>query len=96
LTRTELLDAARNAVTRDRAATYGPVENSFSAIAAIWSVRLGQTVTPFQVAVMMIDLKTVRAWNNPAHLDSMVDVAGYAACGVELAVPHPTILEAMK
>jgi Domain of unknown function (DUF6378) len=96
MTRTELLDAARQAVTKDRAATYGPVENSFGTIAAIWSIRVGVTITPAQVAILMGDLKTVRAWNNPGHADSWVDIAGYAACGVELGNPHPTISEAME
>jgi hypothetical protein len=34
---------------------------------------------------MMVDLKTVRAWGNPSHHDNWIDVAGYAACGGEIA-----------
>jgi hypothetical protein len=85
LTRSAILDTAREAVTKDRAATHGALESSFGQIAAIWSVRLGVTVTPAQVAIMMIDLKTVRGWGNPGHLDNWVDMADYAACGGELA-----------
>ena len=85
LTRAAILDAARDAVTKDRAATHGELESSFGQIAAIWSVRLGMTLTPAQVAIMMIDLKTVRGWGNPGHMDNWVDIAGYAACGGELA-----------
>jgi len=84
--RAAILDQAREAVTRDRAATHGAVESSFAQIAAIWSVRLGVPVTPAQVAILLIDLKTVRGWGNPGHLDNWVDMAGYAACGGELAV----------
>lgn len=80
-----ILDQARSAVTKDRAATHGALESSFGQIAAIWSVRLGVTLTPAQVAIMMVDLKTVRGWGNPSHLDNWVDIAGYAACGGELA-----------
>lgn len=83
--RAAILDTAREAVTKDRAATHGALESSFGQIAAIWSVRLGVTVTAAQVAIMMIDLKTVRGWGNPGHLDNWVDMAGYAACGGELA-----------
>lgn len=83
--RAMILDTAREAVTKDRAATHGALEASFGQIAAIWSVRLGVTVTPAQVSILMIDLKTVRAWNNAGHLDNWVDMAGYAACGGELA-----------
>lgn len=85
MTRAAILATAREAVTKDRAATHGDLESSFGQIAAIWSVRLGVTVTPAQVAIMMVDLKTVRAWGNPGHADNWVDIAGYAACGGELA-----------
>ncbi len=83
--RAAILDAAREAVTKDRSATHGAVESSFGQLAAIWSVRLGVTITPAQVAILMIDLKTVRGWGNPGHADNWVDIAGYAACGGELA-----------
>lgn len=83
--RPEVLEKARDCVMRDRAATHGAVEESFSTLARIWSARLGVTLTPEQVTIMMVDLKTVRAWKNPGHLDNWVDMAGYAACGGELA-----------
>lgn len=83
--RAEILTAASQAVTIDRAATHGDLEDNFSTIAAIWSVRLGVPITTAQVAILMVDLKTVRAWSNPAHHDNWVDVAGYSACGGELA-----------
>lgn len=86
LDRAALLNTARDCVTRDRAATHGSVERSFEALAAIWSVRLGVPVTPAQVAILLIDLKTVRAWGNPGHADNWVDIAGYAACGGEIAL----------
>jgi hypothetical protein len=85
LTRATVLDVAKRAVTQDRAATHGALENSFAEIAALWSVRLGVTITPAQVSIMMVDLKTVRAWGNPGHADNWVDIAGYAACGGELS-----------
>lgn len=83
--RAAVLEVAKQAVIVDRAATHGAVENTFGLIAALWSARLGRTVTSAQVAIMMIDLKTARAWGNPAHGDNWVDMAGYAACGAELA-----------
>lgn len=83
--RETILQTAEQAVTKDRAATHGDLEDNFSAIAQIWSVRLGRTITSEQVALMLIDLKLVRAWGNPTHEDNWVDIAGYAACGGELA-----------
>jgi hypothetical protein len=83
--RAEILDEAKTCVTKDRAATHGKVENTFGMIAGLWSVRLGMVVTPEQACIMMMDLKTSRAWGNPKHADNWVDMAGYAACGGELA-----------
>ena len=84
--RQAILDQASERVCGDRPDVHGPLEDSFGMIAAIWSVKLGVQVSPEQVALMLIDLKGVRAWGNPAHHDSWVDIAGYAACGGELAV----------
>ena len=39
----------------------------------------------YDVAVMMALLKIARISENPQHMDSWVDLAGYAACGGEIA-----------
>ena len=67
-------------VIEHRERIYGPAAESFEAIAARWSLVLGITVTPAQVALCLIDLKLARLSHDPKHLDSIVDVAGYAAC----------------
>ena len=67
-------------VIENRERSYGPAAESFEAIAARWSLVLGITVTPAQVALCLIDLKLARLSHDPKHLDSIVDVAGYAAC----------------
>lgn len=85
MTRAGVLDAARQAVTVDRAATHGAAEDTFGAIARVWSARLGVAITPAQVCILLADLKACRAWGNPGHADNWVDLAGYAACGGELA-----------
>lgn len=73
----EIVNGARNQ-------TYGNVEDSFSRIASFWSTYLNTVVTPIDVAMMMVLLKTARASEGPSHLDNYVDVAGYAACAYEL------------
>lgn len=83
--RADILDTARKAVTADRDATHGAPENTFGRIAAVWSARLGIEITAAQVCILLVDLKTCRAWGNPKHDDNWVDMAGYAACGGELA-----------
>ena len=85
MNRSEILEKSHQAVTMDRAATHGDVEDNFTSLGAIWSARLGVPISSHQVAIMLIDLKTVRAWGNPKHGDNWVDMAGYAACGGELA-----------
>lgn len=86
MTRTEILNAAGQCVTRDRAATHGDAERTFGLIAAYWSSHLGQPISATDVAVMMGLLKIARIKSTPGHADNWVDLAGYAACGGELAV----------
>jgi len=85
MTRQEILKAAEDCVCRDRQATHGAPENSFGKLAAVWSARLGIDITPAQTTILLSDLKTVRAWDNPDHADNWVDGVGYMACGGELA-----------
>jgi hypothetical protein len=66
-------------VIEHRERIYGPPQELFAHIAARWSLVLGIEVTPAQVALCLIDLKLARLCRDPAHLDSAVDVAGYAA-----------------
>ena len=85
MNRTEILDAARQAITVDRAATHGEAENTFGLIAAYWSAHLGCEVTAGDVAIMMTLFKTARMKANPGHADNYVDAVGYAAIAGELA-----------
>ena len=66
-------------LVRERRKSYGDPAVLMANIAARWSLTLGRVVTPAQVALCLIDLKLARLAQNPAHLDSMIDVAGYAA-----------------
>ena len=86
-TRKTILDAAEKCVCRDRQDTYGRPEDSFGAIADLWTAYLdiGRDITPVDVAQMMILLKVGRAKENPKHQDNWVDIAGYAACAGEIA-----------
>ena len=59
-----------------------------AAIAARWSVTLGTPVTPATVALCLIDLKLARLAHDPAHDDSITDIAGYAAVLREVVTQH--------
>ena len=86
MTRKECLDAAAGCVLKDRQNQYGGPENNFERIATMWNGYLGtNTIKPWDVAAMMGMLKMARARFNPKHADNWVDMAGYAACGVECA-----------
>ena len=73
-----MLRQAANVVANRRRA-YGDPATSMDLVARRWSITLGHAVTPTEVALCLIDLKLTRLAHDPAHLDSMVDIAGYAA-----------------
>jgi Domain of unknown function (DUF6378) len=72
-----LRQAAR--VVGQRRRSYGDPAASMGSLAARWSITLGHTVTPAEVVLCLIDLKLARLSHDPTHVDSILDVAGYAA-----------------
>lgn len=90
----ELLDLAKTAVA-DRGLNYGKPEDNFERIARRWRAhllnRFGVDVAldAVSVSIMCIDLKQARLENQPSHLDSWVDIAGYAGCGANIACEEP-------
>ena len=85
MNRSQILDTAKQIITKDRAATHGDAENSFDTIAKYWSVHLDIPITKEDVAVMMALLKAARIKTNPTHIDNWIDGIGYFACGGEIA-----------
>lgn len=86
VTRAEILATASQYVTQDRAATHGDAENNFRRIAELWNAYMDtDTITAIDVAVMLALLKVARIRSNPTHADNWIDIAGYAACGGEIA-----------
>ena len=85
VTRGQVLDTAKEYVTKDRAADHGNMEDNFSTIGKYWSVHLGVDVSATDVAVMMTLLKAARIKSNPSHPDNWIDACGYMACGGEIA-----------
>lgn len=92
-TREKILDEAKQCVCGNREQDYGTPEDSFRVIAQLWEIYIRERmvgltdvcVNPDDVAVMMALLKIARLANNPENMDSWVDLAGYAACGGEIA-----------
>lgn len=89
-TRTQILQTAERLVNGDRQAHYGPPQESFGTIAALWSAYIGHPITAADACNMMALLKIARLRNGP-HTDSSVDGAGYLALGAEMGEPVPDI-----
>ena len=81
-----LIEAAR--IVAERRVAYGNPATSMAAIAARWSVTLGRPVSPTTVVLCLIDLKLARLAHDPAHADSITDLAGYAAVLREVVTQH--------
>lgn len=72
-------------VLQDRASQYGGPEDNFGRIAKLWSTYTGTVLDGIDVAMMMALLKVARIRSNKGYEDGYIDLAGYAACGAELA-----------
>lgn len=96
MTRAEILETASRLVNGDREEQYSPPENSFRAIAELWSAylfnRFGKDyrgiLEPEDVGLMMTLFKIARIQTGSYKDDSYVDAAGYIACAGEIAAAH--------
>ena len=86
-TRKRVLSEAERCVCGHREQDYGTPEDSLQKIGTFWTAYLNYAVKidAEDVAAMMALLKIARISENPEHMDSWVDLAGYAACGGEIA-----------
>jgi Domain of unknown function (DUF6378) len=78
-----LLQQAASIVDR-RPRTYGQPTQLFEHVARRWSLVLGVNITPAQAMLCLVDLKFARLTHDPGHLDSIIDIGGYAGCLAEL------------
>lgn len=84
MTRRECLETAEHMVNGDREHDYGTPEDNFKTIAGLWSAYLGKEISSLDVAMLMALMKIARI-KVGTKPDSFVDLAGYAACGAEIA-----------
>lgn len=82
--RADVLHDAERCICGQREQDYGSPEVNFGIIAKLWSDYTGTLITSLDVAMMMCLLKIARIKNGGTG-DSFVDLAGYAACGGEIA-----------
>lgn len=92
MNREEILKKADEIVNGHREQDYGTPERNFQMIAKLWSVYIGIEVTAVDVAMLMILMKSARIKTGTMTEDSFIDLAGYAACGGEIATTHEKLL----
>lgn len=89
MNRRDICEAGAELIGVDRATQYGDAVVGFTAIAqirdALDMVRGARPRGAEDQALDMIAVKLVRASANPRHLDSWIDIVGYAALGGEIA-----------
>ena len=84
-----LLAEALQITSHDRNSAYGEPEDNFENIAAYWRsycqqrFKVALDITAQDVAHFMILMKVARVATNAQHRDSLVDIAGYAACAAD-------------
>jgi hypothetical protein len=81
-----ILSRAGKLISGDRQASYGDAGEGFARVGRVWGALLNiPPIPPTTVALMMAGLKSVRATDNPRHVDNWVDIAGYTGLGGEIA-----------
>jgi hypothetical protein len=99
--RGECLDQAKEIIHHDRNSEYGEPEDNFADIGSYWTTFLRKKlktdaqITPAEVAIMSALIKISRLQNTPTYEDGYVDIAGYAACGVECATESGATLSVL-
>ena len=73
----------------DRQVNYGSPEDNFERISKLQQVYRELKINKDKhdasdVAIEMILMKVARLMNNPKHMDSVVDIIGYALCLVDI------------
>lgn len=84
-----IADEAKRIVSGARRGAYGTPEDNFARIARFWTAYLQNTgrdvtITPADVSPLMRLMKEARLCETPDHLDSHVDLIGYALTGAEV------------
>jgi hypothetical protein len=84
MNRGDILQEAARLTAKDRQKIYGDPRTNHCRIADLWTIYLGNEVTPQQVAICMALVKIARLMETETA-DSFVDLAAYAAIAGEIA-----------
>mgnify|MGYP003381888605 CR=1 FL=1 len=86
-------DEAYSKVTLDRRDIYGAPEDTYRRVATLRAIVDECADPQIREILGMVVTKVARLVQTPDHLDSWVDVAGYARCGVMLLNDRPTSVQ---
>lgn len=78
----QIFDKAIQSVTQERGKDYNHPADEFASVAILKAALPEFTDQRVRHIAEMICLKLVRLSHNPGHLDSWIDIAGYARTGV--------------
>lgn len=81
----EAVLALAHVAVMQRGRTYGKPEDGFTDVARLWSALFDRKFSAEDVALALLLLKVARLKTDPSHRDSIIDLAGYAACLGEIA-----------
>lgn len=74
-----ILEEAQKLTTEDRQSVYGHPADDFKKVATMAKPILESNIDPtLKHALYMMQVKIARLLNTPDHIDSVVDIAGYA------------------
>lgn len=77
------------AILDERGANYGDLRKNWTQTSQMLSMICGKEISPEQFGAMMIAMKLSRLANSECrHVDSLLDIIGYAALTLEIIDEH--------
>lgn len=77
------------AILDERGANYGDLRKNWTQTSQMLSMICGKDISPEQFGAMMIAMKLSRLANSECrHVDSLLDIIGYAALTLEIIDEH--------
>lgn len=83
--------ASALALINERGVEYGGIEENFERAAAIASLKLNKSITPYEIAIVLESIKDARRAVSPDHYDSHIDGINYRAFALSLSGAAPDV-----
>lgn len=84
---TNILQTALDLTQGDRAAAYGTPKDNWGRTAEIATAMLGKPISAQECVLVAMAMKHARLRQTPNHMDSIIDLAGYAWVLSEVVQP---------